>query len=71
MQVLQKTTTLWRQVPQVNLLPKGGGSQLVMAITLLLEANPGWVVVALDIVNAFNEIERNSVLESIWEDEDL
>ena len=29
------------------------------------------VVVAMDIVNAFNEIERKSVLKSIWEDEEL
>ena len=48
---------------------KGGGSQLVMAITLLLKASPGRVVIALDVVNAFNEIERQSVVEAIWDDE--
>jgi len=36
----------------------GGGSQLIMAITLLLEANPDWVVITLDISNAYNEIQR-------------
>ena len=56
---------------QFSIGTKGGGSQLVLAITLLLEANPEWVVVALDIVNTFNESERKLVLESIWEDEDL
>ncbi len=41
----------------------GGGSQLIMAITLLLEANPDWITIALDISNAFNEIQRYSILE--------
>jgi len=43
----------------------GGGSQLIMAITLLLEANPDWVIIALDISNAFNEIQRYSILEEL------
>ena len=43
---------------QFGIGTKGSGSQLVMAITLLLEANPSWVVIALDIINAFNEIEK-------------
>ena len=38
----------------------GGGLQVVMAITLLMEANPDWVVIALDIANTFNEIQRYS-----------
>ena len=41
----------------------GGESQLIMAITLLLEANPDWVIIALDISNAFNAIQRYSILE--------
>jgi len=28
-------------------------------------------MIALDIVNAFNEIERQSVLEAIWDDEEI
>ena len=56
---------------QFSIGTKGGGSQLVMAITLLLEANAGWVVIALDIVNAFKEIERKSVLEVIWDNKEI
>ena len=36
----------------------GGGSQLIMAITLLLEANPDWVIIALDISNAIFYLRR-------------
>ena len=43
----------------------GGGSELIMAITLLLDANPDWVIIALDISNSFNEIQRYSVLEDL------
>ena len=57
---------------QLGIGTKGGGTQLVMVITrLLLEANPGWVVIALDIVNAFNEIDRQSILEAIWDKEEI
>ena len=56
---------------QFGIGTNGGGSQLVMAITLLLEAHPSWVVIALDIVNALNEIERQSILEAIWDDEEI
>jgi hypothetical protein len=38
-----------------------------MAIQLLLEANPSWTVISLDISNAFNEIKRTAVLEALWE----
>ena len=38
-----------------------------MAVTLLSEANPDWVVSALDILNAFNEIQRYSILEVLLE----
>jgi len=43
---------------QFSVGTNGGGSQLIMAIALLLEANPDWVIMALDISNAFNEIQR-------------
>ena len=42
----------------------GGGSQLITAATLLLEAYPDWVVNALDILNAFNEIQPYSISKS-------
>jgi len=38
----------------------GGGSQLIMSITLLLEANPDWVIIALDISNAL--MRSNDIL---------
>jgi len=50
---------------------KSRGSQLAMAITLLLKSNLVWVAIALDIVNAFNEIEHHSILEAIWDDEEI
>jgi len=56
---------------QFSVGTNGGGSQLIMAITLLLEANPGWVVIALDISNAFNEIQRHSILEELWKNIEL
>ena len=56
---------------QFSVGTNGGGSQLIMAITLLLEANPDWVIIALDISNAFNEIQRHSILEELWKDIEL
>jgi len=51
---------------QFSVRTNGGGSHFIMAITLLLEANPDWVIIALDILNAFNEIQRYSILEKFW-----
>ena len=34
-------------------------------------ANPDWVIIALDISNAFNEIQRYSILEELWENIEL
>ena len=56
---------------QFSVGTNGGGSQLIMAITLLLEANPDWVIIALDISNAFNEIQRHSILEQLWKNIEL
>jgi len=56
---------------QFSVGTSGGGSQLIMAITLLLEANPDWVIIALDISNAFNEIQRHSILEELWKNIEL
>jgi len=42
-----------------------------MAISLLMEANPDWIVIALDISNAINEIQRYSVFEELWENTEL
>jgi len=49
----------------------GDGSQLIMAITLLLEANPDWVIISLDISNAFNETQRHSIVEELWKNIEL
>ncbi len=43
-----------------------GGAQITMALRLLMDANPDWVLIALDIKNAFNEIMRQEVLDAIW-----
>ena len=50
---------------------KAGGSQLIFGVQLLLEANPHFVVIALDIKNTFNEVKRITLLEKLWEDERL
>mgnify|MGYP001307855544 FL=1 len=44
---------------------KGGISQFSFTISSYMEAKPDWVVVALDIKNAFNEVTREKVLESL------
>ena len=36
-----------------------------------MEANPHWVVITLDISNVFNEIQRYSILEELWENTKL
>jgi len=40
---------------QFSVGTNGGGSKFIMAITLLLEAYPDWVIIALDVSNAFND----------------
>lgn len=47
---------------QVAIGVEGGISKLVFAIRLLAESNPDWVVVKIDLRNAFNEIARATVL---------
>jgi len=49
----------------------GGGSQLVVAITLLMGANPDWGVIAFDISNVLNKIKRYSILEELCENIEL
>ena len=43
-----------------------GGSKMIFAIQLLLEAHPDHVIVALDVKNAYNEIDRRMVLDEFW-----
>ena len=40
---------------------KGGAEQLAHIVTSLLQANPGWVALGLDISNAFNTVFRGTV----------
>jgi hypothetical protein len=42
----------------------GGDAKLVNAIRMLLHAHPLWVVVQLDLMNAFNEVQRAAVLRA-------
>ena len=45
---------------------KAGGSQMIFLIQLILEACPEFVCLALDLVNAYNEVSREDCLEEIW-----
>ena len=44
---------------------KGGVEILVHSIRLLLELNPEWVILKTDIKNAFNEISRNAIINTV------
>ena len=50
---------------------KAGGTQLIFAAKLMLEANPSFVIGSTDVSNAFNELERRAVLQKLWEEERL
>ena len=53
------------ELSQFSLGTNGGGSQHIMAITLLLEAKTDWVKIALVISNTFNAIQRYSIVEEL------
>lgn len=48
---------------QLGSREKPGGSQLIFATQLMLEANLDFLIISLDIVNASSEVERKVVLE--------
>ena len=50
---------------------KAGGTQMIMASQLHLEAHPDHVVVSLDMENAYNEIIRARILQALWDKPDL
>ena len=54
---------LWPQQVAVGIAD--GISKLVFGMRLLVEAHPDWVVVKIDLKNAFNEIKRATVLERL------
>jgi len=56
---------LWPQ--QVAIGVAGGLSILIFGVRLVLEVFPGWVVVKIDLRNAYNEICRASVLQRLAE----
>ena len=59
----------WPQ--QVAVGVHGGLSLLVVGIQLVLELHPDWVVVKLDLKNAYNEIKRAAVLARLAESDSL
>jgi len=50
---------------------KAGGSQMIFAISLILEACPDFVCMALDLKNAYNKISREDCLEEVWRQRSL
>ena len=50
---------------QVAVGVSGGPSKVIIGMRLLLEANPGWAMVKMDIRNAFNSVDRVAVLEAL------
>jgi hypothetical protein len=59
----------WPQ--QVAVGVPGGISLLVFGVRALLEQNPGWVAVRIDIRNAYNEIKRTAALRRLNDSEQL
>ena len=48
-----------------------GGSQMIFALKLQQECEPGHVLIALDVTNAYNEIQRAAILEAVWKNPKL
>lgn len=44
---------------------------MISVVIIMLETNLDFVLISLDIANAFNEVMRQKVLEMIWFDESL
>ena len=59
---------LWPQ--QVAIGIKSGIHVLAFGLRAGLECNPGWILLKLDFINAFNEIKRAAVLRAVAEDFD-
>ena len=51
--------------PQQIASSQAGAAKLVMAVRSLIELNRDWVVLKLDIFNAFNENSRAAVIETL------
>ena len=50
---------------------RSGGTILIFALMLLLESNPEFVLIGLDIENAFNEVTRKEILDFIFSRQSL
>ena len=50
---------------------KAGGTQLIFAAKLMMEANPTFVIGSIDVENSFNEVQRQAVLQTLWKEERL
>ena len=46
---------------------RASGTILIFALMLLLDTNPKFVLIRLDIENAFNEVTRKEILDYIYE----
>ena len=57
--------------PQQLAMTKGGASKLVNAVRMLAEERKDFVVVKNDFKNAFNEVSRSSIVESLEEEPSL
>ena len=56
---------------QVAVGMPGGISKLVIGVRLIMEVNPTWVIVKIDLKNAYNEIKRAKVIERMNADDRL
>ena len=68
------TTTAADDAPaplQLGVGVKGGTEILVHTARLLLEANPSWACCSNDIVNGFNAVSRDAVLDALNADDRL
>ena len=56
---------------QVAVGVKAAGQKITTAMRLMLEANPTWVVIKLDIDNFFNEMDRATMMRRVAEHPEL
>jgi len=56
---------------QFAIANKAGGTQMSFAVQAILDQRPDFVAVKIDIANAFNEISRTAILDSVWDDPKL
>ena len=57
--------------PEQLAMSISGGGKLVFSIRMLAEERPNFIVVKIDMKNAFNEVARASIIEALQEDPSL